>query len=317
MILPKLKGRGLFIFSDPGGAKPVLSLIKLSEGLKDFKIISDRVYDFFNDFNLEIDPYIPGFERSILNEFKPDFLFTGTSYTSKIELKFIKEAEKANIHSIAFIDHYSKFKERFEWNNEYCFPSKIAVIDDAAYNKAIEAGLSEEKLIITGNPYHRFIKNWKPLLSKEKFFKENKFDLNKKTILYAPDPISNVGGKEKYGFDEGSALKDLMGCLQQCNYEFQLIVKPHPNQNIRILEPFLKHDNLFIATNIHLNTLIFYSNIVISFFSNILTEAVLLNVPTCRMLIGLKGEDYLNMSESASLPKISGKFEFIQILKSI
>ena len=45
--------RGLFIFSDPGGAKPLLAFIE-NHKLKDYKVISDRVYDFFLDFGINV-----------------------------------------------------------------------------------------------------------------------------------------------------------------------------------------------------------------------------------------------------------------------
>ena len=46
-----VKGKGLFIFSDPGGAKPVLSFI-YNKKIKNYKIISDRKYNFFASRNL-------------------------------------------------------------------------------------------------------------------------------------------------------------------------------------------------------------------------------------------------------------------------
>ena len=84
--------RGLFVFSDPGGAKPLLGLITLiKKNLKDFRIVSDRTYSFFKEFNLEVNK--PNINDDIDN-FNPDFIFTGTSYTSKIELEYLKKSKK-------------------------------------------------------------------------------------------------------------------------------------------------------------------------------------------------------------------------------
>ena len=47
------KKKTLFIFSDPGGAKPILSFIKLNN-LKNFEVISDRNYKFYDLFKLKI-----------------------------------------------------------------------------------------------------------------------------------------------------------------------------------------------------------------------------------------------------------------------
>ena len=89
------KGKGLFVFSDPGGAKPILALLTIiKKNLDDFIIISDRKYDFYNEFELNVQ--LPDIASDFEN-FKPDFLFTGTSYTSKLELKYIERSNKINI----------------------------------------------------------------------------------------------------------------------------------------------------------------------------------------------------------------------------
>ena len=51
----KFKGKGLFVFSDPGGAKAVLAHVgAIKRELGEFKIISDKQYSFYKDFGLPI-----------------------------------------------------------------------------------------------------------------------------------------------------------------------------------------------------------------------------------------------------------------------
>ena len=59
-----LSGRVLFVFSDPGGAKPCLALIKEYPGL-DFKVYSDRYYSFYKDFGIEVNKVKGGFNQII------------------------------------------------------------------------------------------------------------------------------------------------------------------------------------------------------------------------------------------------------------
>ena len=114
-MLDKLKiknlynNRGLFVFSDPGGAKPLMSLIE-NYGLVNYKIYSDRIYDFFLDFDVLVHNIgdSDDIERIIIN-FNPDYVFTGTSYTSDLELKFVKKANELNIKTYSYIDHYTNF----------------------------------------------------------------------------------------------------------------------------------------------------------------------------------------------------------------
>jgi hypothetical protein len=101
--IPELKGRGLFVFSDPGGAKPLLALLKLRPELKNYLVVSDRNYDFFSDFNIPVASYTSESANEVIKEFNPDFIFTGTSYTSKIELNFVLAAKRFNIPSYSFL----------------------------------------------------------------------------------------------------------------------------------------------------------------------------------------------------------------------
>ena len=76
MILPKLVGKGLFVFSDPGGAKPCLSYI-LINNCSNYIVISDREYKFYSDFKINV-IITEEVERYIF-EYKPDYIFSATS----------------------------------------------------------------------------------------------------------------------------------------------------------------------------------------------------------------------------------------------
>jgi hypothetical protein len=223
-----LSGGGLFVFSDPGGAKPLLSLVKsLKNSLNFYKIVSDRNYSFFKDFDLEVSYSILTVETEF-KETKPDFLFTGTSYTSNIELRFIKEANRLGVKSFSFVDHWTSFNERFVLNGETVYPAKILVVDETAKNKALESGIPENILEVFGNPYHQFISDWKPSISKDYFFSQLGLNIEgKKFIIYAPDPLSNVNGKFEYGFDELTATKQLCESIKGLNETYVFLLKLH------------------------------------------------------------------------------------------
>ena len=95
-MINNLKGKGIFVFSDPGGAKPVLAFIELNN-LKNYKAISDRNYKFYDEFQINVE-ICPKYEvNEIIDTYKPNYIFTGTSYTSSIELEFLYEAKKQKI----------------------------------------------------------------------------------------------------------------------------------------------------------------------------------------------------------------------------
>lgn len=306
----KLKGKGIFVFSDPGGAKPILSLIKLSEFV-DPLVISDRVYDFYSDFGIIVKPYISDSEDSIFENYKPDYVYTGTSYTSKIELKFIKTAKKRDIPTYSYVDHYTSFLERFNYNNEYIYPDTICVLDERAKSIAINNNTSSN-ILITNNSYLTYLKSWVPSLSKEDFFKENNIPSDHKLMVFAPDPLSNINGKAKYGFDETDITNNLIDALNNNADQFSktiLGIKLHPNQkkeNILPLIQKIRSVKVIVLENVHTNSLLYFSDVVIGMFSNILIESLVLKKNVVRILIGLTAEDPLfdnKVGQIAKTPK--------------
>jgi hypothetical protein len=291
--------RKLVVFSDPGGAKPCLSLAKKWAHQGDAVLVcSDRQYAFYGIFGIPVENCGGADAPHVIGEFQPDELFTGTSYTSCIELEFLKESNARGIPSISFIDHYTSFGSRFEHAGELIFPSAIHVLDDLAAKVAGEAGLPKDRIRVTGNPYHDFLRGWRSDLSKEVLWRDLGILCSEaKVILFAPDPLSNVGGRKKYGTDEVEVLKILVEILAQFDAKFQLLIKAHPNQSIVFIEGGLQNmpNNIQITLvrpehDDRLNDLIQSSDLVIGMFSNLLVEAEILGVDTLRILVGLSTE---------------------------
>lgn len=289
----QLKGKGIFVFSDPGGAKPVLALIKLNPDLKDYLVVSDREYDFFTDFNIPVTPYEPSCEDQIVKQFSPDFIFTGTSYTSSIELKFISIANKFNIPSYAFVDHYTNFLNRFDLDGKLEYPNIICVIDSKAHSIALKSQTTAT-VIITSNFYHEYLKSWKVPVGKDVFFANSNIPKNNKLIVFAPDPLSNVGGIDEYGLDEVSVYTNLLKVINGLQRsDITIVLKSHPNQKKAIVENVNMPESIHSISgdHLHLNTMLFHADMVVGIFSNILLEATILKTKVIRNLIGLKKPD--------------------------
>jgi len=300
MVL-KLKGKGLFVFSDPGGAKPILSYVALNK-ISNYFIISDRVYDFYTDFGLFINVLYNEEIEGILERVKPDYIITGTSYTSKIELNFLKAAKKRRIPSITFIDHYTRYLDRFELDGDYIFPKKIWLTDFKALNVAKSLNLDKYcELEVTGNYFHKFLEKWKPSIKRSHFINNLEIEDNITLIVFAPDPLSNVGGKDKFGFDE-TDIWDLISkaLINELNYnKFLVIIKLHPNQNEDYIKEYIRFSdfpNVIFANDYKINTttLIYYSSIVIGMYSSFLIEAFQFKKRIIRLLLNKAIEDSLD-----------------------
>jgi hypothetical protein len=165
-ILEKLKGkRGIFVHSDPAGAKACLALAsKLSK--ESILAISDRQYSFYKDFEVEVNNYKQKNIADWLRDFQPEFVFTGTSIPVNIEINFLQEAQKRKIFTYSFIDHWINIKERFFLKDKYVFPNRFLVIDRCAKEMALNANIPGDIIRIIDNPYYDYLKNWAPKISK-------------------------------------------------------------------------------------------------------------------------------------------------------
>lgn len=291
MILEKIRNKKiLFTYSDPGGAKIILALAALLKTKNEITILTNRDYDFALEFNVNYN--VVDAKKAIeyiqRNEF--DSLISGTSYTNDFELDIINFCKSKNIFTSIFIDNWSGFDVRLKRGNKITIPDEVLLIDSKAKKNAIDFGIKENTIDIIGNPYWEYLKQWTPKISKTQLFKEYDISLKKQTIYIAPDPLSNVGGIARFGFDEYAFLNKIIPTININHYN--VVIKPHPNQNIELLNEILLNLPCTIITdNKYHNHLIYYSNLVLSFFSNILIEAKYLDTKPLRYIEGLVSED--------------------------
>jgi hypothetical protein len=288
--------RRLIVFSDPGGAKPCLSLAKKWQTSDELLVCSDRQYAFFESFGIPVRQCQSEDAHAIFEEFQPDSLYSGTSYTSLIELDFTCEAKRRGIHTASFVDHYTGFDVRFGTAEARILPDEIHVLDEKAAALAREAGLPERRIRITGNPYHEFLGSWRSRLTKEQVFQKLEIPLSgAKIILFAPDPLSNAGGVEKFGTDEVAILKLLLEALGEAERPAHLLIKAHPNQSLDYLKTGLQNAPQNVEMHLvqsdkdaFLNDLIQQTDLVVGMFSSILIEAELLGKKAIGILSGFK-----------------------------
>ena len=288
-----LSGKGFFIFSDPGGAKPCLSFI-LQNNINNYLVISDRKYNFYSEFNIDV--IITDKIEEYIAVFKPDYIFTATSYTSNIEKIAIKNALENNILCFTYLDHTTNLINRFRLNNELYIPSIILFSDTEIQNKLRETNVFAScNLINIKNPYLFYLENWVPKIERNDFLSELKIPTRKKIFLIAFDPLSNINGREKYGYDEISGINEIKSIIKLKNLEYTFVLKPHPNQNLELLKSSLSRNIILISSDADTNYLIYYSDIIMGYFSNILLEANIFNKKIIRYRPqGFKNDPFQN-----------------------
>lgn len=273
----------LFCFSNPGGAKMILSKAHyLKDKIENFTIISDVNYDFYSDFNLDVKIISSKNElEETIKNFEPNILISGTSDVtiSTFELDVISFIDRNNVKVFSFVDHWTSIKNRFLYKNEYVYPDKIYLIDEYAKKTAIQEGIPIEILDIENNMYYSFFKEsiLNSNISKEQILKG--LNPNNKTILVALEPILNFEIQNYLSFNEVIFLNNLL--VDEITDKFNVIIKVHPIQNIELIKDlinkFSSNNNiLFLFESKNLNHLIYFSDIIVGVFSNMLIEANLL-----------------------------------------
>jgi hypothetical protein len=280
--------KGLFVFGDPAGAKACLSICsRLNNNLN--LIISNRIYPFFENFNVNVENSTSKTISEWFEDHQPDYVFTGTSIPDKNELRFLQEAQTRNIKSFSFVDHWININERFKLNESYVYPSQVYLIDEEAKSIAIKEGLPSELIRIVGNPYYTFLENWTPFFTKSELFSKLGISKDSHYILFAPEPISSFNLQDKYGFDEVSGLNYLVKSLEELKFDnIKIIVKAHPNQNHIVFKEYIEKKECIYLEDFDINHLFYYSKVVIGYFSNSLIEASKMNCKIFRLLIDKK-----------------------------
>ena len=89
---------------------------------------------------------------------KADALYIGTSVNTETEFTAISRAKESNIPSTVFLDHWVKFKERFERSGKVIFPDEI-VVSDAIAKELILDLAPQVKITEIENPYISYLQN--------------------------------------------------------------------------------------------------------------------------------------------------------------
>ena len=211
----------LTIVSHDAGGAEILSSFALNYKNDISYVLNGPAIQIFNRKLGEIE--IQDLEKAISNS---DWVLTGTSWASTIELNAIEISRKYNKKVISYLDHWVNYTERFQRDNKSILPDEIWVGDHHAFKLAsnLFVGL---KIVEQINPYINDIKN---SLSQLDRFKVDQY------ILYVCEPIREhailkFGNERHWGYTEEDALRWF---LNNSHKEFNcktIKVRPHPSEN--------------------------------------------------------------------------------------
>lgn len=315
----------LFYACDPGGANAIVPIIKYFENIEECIVCGKNraILIFENEGIKSIDvELIENCESeidSLLSQYSPKVVITGTSPNDFFEKKMWIAARERSIKTIAVIDHWTMLGYRFskhtlrenkefEIDHDLSYtPDYIFVIDDYSKGELVKLGLPDSKIYVMGNPHFEYYRRQVESISADcvQQYKQRINAGDKKIILFASDNISEAfdekeNSKELYwGYNE----KTIFGCVksildQRIEDDYIVVIKPHPKEDIQYWYKLNLNKNKYIIdektdTQIVLKA----SDIVISMQSMVLIEAALCGKRYMSVQIGLKRENPFILSK--------------------
>lgn len=314
----------IFFFAcDPGGANVIAPVYKgfhkkeelliyaknsaykilLADGIpvKDINEVCDTRKECIYDF---------------LKTIKPNYIVTGTSLNDYTERFLWESAGKLGIKSIAILDQWMNLGIRFsEYNythiEEYqhnpvhaYLPHRICVMDNMARETLIEAGIEEDRIIVTGQPHFDVVR--------EKYKLANEaYDREYFNIVFASEPIledydKNCSEDMFWGYNQltifGAILQELQKVVEVCNRKMRVIVRPHPRENNTIWLQKIsqyKYDNIMVICDTVQDSFAVMksADLVCGMSSMFLLESAICNKSILSVEIGLKRKNPFVLDE--------------------
>lgn len=218
---------------DAGGAEIVLELLKASLHVGEFRIFCLQNSPCYNliktkkleHFWCEIVPDQSDIETK-LTSFKPDIILYGTGWQNHLEYHFLHYAKAHKLQSIAFLDHWTNYRERFgypeqHWENN--LPSFIAVHDQTSFDKALNLGL----------PNIIALKNYALLAQLKEAQSILPTTQENDTLLFLSEPTAKVAARSFqnayiWGFTEKEVFEDIL--TNHDKFECKdILIRLHPS----------------------------------------------------------------------------------------
>lgn len=238
-----MKPKILVLSNDAGASEYIAHMILTEFERSDWRVCvlpDSPAYKIFTKCNLPLTTMESvDCLHDIVKKQRPDLILYGTSWQINFQTAVEKIAELYHIHSIALLDHWVNYKERF---NQHIPPKHIMVMDDIAFALA-KKNFGETINITQLKSY--FLENMRASFN----------TVNQKhaeSVVFISEPTSiiaknNLGTEDGYGFTEYSVLEDLLTLFNEITVrlhpsdrtdKYNAIIQNHTNKKITIINPY-------------------------------------------------------------------------------
>lgn len=295
----------LTICSQAGGANALLPVIgKIGPKIKVYSICDGPAKGIFADHSI---PYFTLGDQDLsrlLEDEAPCLLLLGQACPAQGELALEQKAtlvaKEMNIPILSLSDFWTNGTQYFSDTSgvlsQDLLPDTITVIDNTQLEIMIEDGFPPEKLVVTGNPHFDSLD-----LKSAQFTGEDRHEIRARNGVHEERFIFYAAHVQKkyekmYGFCDLHVLNVLDEGLREIDYEVATVVKMHPAASIEEQELITKYvegmRNTRIASADSAQDLALASDLVVTAFSTVGIEALLMGRPVVSLQPGLSGENF-------------------------
>jgi len=333
-----MKGKVYCFSREPGGAEAVALAVK-GQPLSSYMIIGkDYACKVFSSHGLsceqyrgsspeELSDYLDNFRKKV----PVDAVLTSASSIPEQDMteKYMWEwASKRKVPSIAILDQWQNYKERFSGplGTEVCqyLPDVICAMDESARQGMIRDGIPAERIKIVGHPSLSRLRQIMTRTNNKDIAearKKLKLKDTQKMILFVSEPFTDSYG-DVAGYTELTILEEVLMYFQR-RYSLannkdriHLVIKRHPKNSPDAFNRF-KGNRLIpmiISDEIDKVPLLLASDLVIGMASIMLMESIALGRPTVSVQVGAKMKDLCEAVNQKIIPSISTHEEMTQLL---
>lgn len=268
----------LFCADDTGPALNLAILINGMKGARYAVYAGSVAHDVFRSNGIKSSlverPYRASQIDAIFQEVKPILVVTGTSWCDALEKHVLLSACKKGIRTIAIIEHWSWYSDRFVLEGRKILPDSIIVNDLIAKEEAVDNGLPAGRIYPLGNLVLEHLAGGEIRTMPEEKWRET-LGLPEKDIVtfvsedYAKDNFMKPSAC--HGFDEYEAIEDI---IDAAGRNYHIIIKLHPAEDKDKYDK-LRNKNISVIGKVDKGPLIAYSKLFIGMGSILLLEAAL------------------------------------------
>lgn len=296
----------LFASGDIGGARVLLPVIE-SCIRKDLSIVVLDNGHITKEAPQEWERILPerffhtNNGRNIFRQEEIGLLVFSSSVKDTIPLSLARRARESGIPVFHVLDNWTGYRERMETDGFPTFsPDRYIVMDEIAYEDALEAGIEKSTLLVVGHPalstLSKEYRYWKAE-NKGEMLKQYGFDPAKERIAFVSEPVEQDQGATSQsptfrGYTERVVLRLLCEALQPFSEKVEIIILPHPREDPAHLSDYWSEYkgslNGMLLKLERGREVVFLSDGVAGMASILLYEAWLLGKPVISLQPGLR-----------------------------